>query len=1160
MACAFVGFVRAGNRPDPVLRTVSEFKVSTAVEGDTTFFYLYHVGRKQLLTKGARYGSHAALDSTFVAALPYVISQSTAGYTLYSPQAAYDKYLFRRDYVQVYTDYNSGNMYGNAPVTIYWDIIPNGDGTYRLKTPVADAAWGEHGPSVTEAGEHNYLFGWNPDAQDANNSETNQAVSMLDTAREGMETDWAFVSEAGYNQYLALLRLRSALDDAEEAGVAIAAAEKVYNEGTASAEEIDAVTEALREAIINKLFAEASEDNPADITDLKVVNADFSEGSLNGWVCENNVLVYNSDTYPNSAATADNGGETFSKVIAAWRSASSGGHPDDNIYQVVKGLPAGKYSLTASVVAQHGADLPRGVFLYMKGVVDAATECTFDPDWFAEQVANNMNNQIIQHPVVEIAHAGGDLTIGLRMESTNCNWVYADNFRLFYYGPTNDNPYLIALKAAMEKAEAYADENTYYYSVATAAELSDALNEATALMASAATDEQLQEVRMKLDALVEKIKEEVVAYQSLKAFMEKVAADGEKYAANPALQNLSTLLGDFYAELNDHYDFRDVSAEQIRILIDTETYQAKINAAIAEAMQQATPENPIEITSLYVANPDFEAKSLEGWTNEGFGYDSATIPNYKPEPDYNNGYTFSNYVNAWVPSSSSVADATLSQTLTDMPAGLYILGADVVAQHGSDLVTGVQLFLSGSHDVEGYTECNVKEYVMNQYIMRDKTARIYHLGGDLTIGLRTRSTNANWVIADNFSLSFGGKSVSAMYETMLQLQEQALELSGDATIVHKADEKMTEALNAAEAVSDTDEESIANAIILLGDAISYTKQAIALVEELDIVYHRYQELIIANDVESEEPGYNELLGEVDAALEDVEFESNEQVQDFIDRLHNGWAFYVEFPVLETSSEAEPGDITPAIYNAGFVDPILNENNANGWDVTMQGGKSAPGYNVFEFYNNDSFRISQTINGLAEGYYRIRVQAFYRPGTNKDFIPKYAADPAYGRNVVLFGQTESKDYKVAIKNILQREDEDGTLETDPIGVGELGKDEVAVSYNDVPEFYIPNSMYAFSSYAEDLGAYWNERDVFVAAGESLTVGLRKEVHIADDWCIFDNFQLYYLGKSEPTGIGCIEETKFPAGNELNVWYNLAGQRVSKAVKGLYIVNGKKVLVR
>jgi len=51
-------------------------------------------------------------------------------------------------------------------------------------------------------------------------------------------------------------------------------------------------------------------------------------------------------------------------------------------------------------------------------------------------------------------------------------------------------------------------------------------------------------------------------------------------------------------------------------------------------------------------------------------------------------------------------------------------------------------------------------------------------------------------------------------------------------------------------------------------------------------------------------------------------------------------------------------------------------------------------------------------------------------------------------------------------------------------------------------------------------------------------------------------ILYIGSGQATGIESIEAAKAAKG----VYYNMAGQRVAKPTKGLYIVNGKKVIVK
>ncbi|MBQ7572449.1 MAG: hypothetical protein IJT19_09470, partial [Bacteroidaceae bacterium] len=74
-----------------------------------------------------------------------------------------------------------------------------------------------------------------------------------------------------------------------------------------------------------------------------------------------------------------------------------------------------------------------------------------------------------------------------------------------------------------------------------------------------------------------------------------------------------------------------------------------------------------------------------------------------------------------------------------------------------------------------------------------------------------------------------------------------------------------------------------------------------------------------------------------------------------------------------------------------------------------------------------------------------------------------------------------------------------------------------------------------------------------------IGVRKDQHIEGDWTIFTNWQLFYLGKTQPDAVESLIADENVASRKAAI-YNLAGQRVAKAQKGIYVVNGRKVVVK
>ncbi|MDO5762040.1 MAG: hypothetical protein Q4P12_05210, partial [Bacteroidales bacterium] len=105
-------------------------------------------------------------------------------------------------------------------------------------------------------------------------------------------------------------------------------------------------------------------------------------------------------------------------------------------------------------------------------------------------------------------------------------------------------------------------------------------------------------------------------------------------------------------------------------------------------------------------------------------------------------------------------------------------------------------------------------------------------------------------------------------------------------------------------------------------------------------------------------------------------------------------------------------------------------------------------------------------------------------------------------------------------------------------------------------YAPNTMEQSSAYFR-AGLYPNTLPCTVAADGILTIGIKKTATISNDWCIFDNFTLTYLGKdSEADNIEATTAPSTHAGI-----YTLQGQMINPSdmvSNGIYIIDGHKVI--
>ncbi|MBR6590708.1 MAG: hypothetical protein IKK67_09680, partial [Bacteroidaceae bacterium] len=180
--------------------------------------------------------------------------------------------------------------------------------------------------------------------------------------------------------------------------------------------------------------------------------------------------------------------------------------------------------------------------------------------------------------------------------------------------------------------------------------------------------------------------------------------------------------------------------------------------------------------------------------------------------------------------------------------------------------------------------------------------------------------------------------------------------------------------------------------------------------------------------------------------------------------------------LSAASMDKPMNATFLI--SGFDFNMYDSRNTKwGGDPSMNGyfNVSANGYKRYAEKkggtNGSSFNVTQTLTGLPKGYYILTAQAFYRNGTDTE-----------NTNVNAYIYAGEQSVKVPAIN------DGGTIpvDTDEKGVADA--------------FYNDRGRYKTTP----LLAYVNSDN------GSLTIGIKSDVAVANDWTAFDNFQLLYCG--------------------------------------------------
>lgn len=211
------------------------------------------------------------------------------------------------------------------------------------------------------------------------------------------------------------------------------------------------------------------------------------------------------------------------------------------------------------------------------------------------------------------------------------------------------------------------------------------------------------------------------------------------------------------------------STEQ-QLLDQVETLdEARYQAHLANASDS----DPRDITEFVLNNYDFSQMNISGWeTNYVSGTQAQNI-GYQSNNAFNTSSAFCNrFIEAWISSSSSIGDGYLRQTVSGLPEGKYKLECDAIAvnqSNASGTTTGTLLFITA--DGSDYTTSlstgnNTPEHFSTQFLFTGE--------GNITFGLKTVNTTANWIAADNFKVTFYGIDLSA-YATQLASEVSSFE-------------------------------------------------------------------------------------------------------------------------------------------------------------------------------------------------------------------------------------------------------------------------------------------------------------------------------------------------------------------------------------------------
>ena len=252
-------------------------------------------------------------------------------------------------------------------------------------------------------------------------------------------------------------------------------------------------------------------------------------------------------------------------------------------------------------------------------------------------------------------------------------------------------------------------------------------------------------------------------------------------------------------------------------------------------------------------------------------------------------------------------------------------------------------------------------------------------------------------------------------------------------------------------------------------------------------------------------------------------------------------------LIANAANDAPVDVSYLIKNAS----LNRQDGYDMWDKQCVGGNGGARVSTindgngdraadyaWEYFEPESFSFMQTIENLAAGIYEVSVQGFFRNGNGG----AQAEAVNNGEELKQLAALVANDQEELLPNIAS------VLSKVP-GIGDLQ----TCNLGEFPT--MPQSAIEYF----ETGYYKTTVRVTVGEDGILTLGVKKDTREQmGDWVVFDNFRLTYLN-AEGVVTGIVDTTSHLSPLTTD-YYNLQGQKMKNPTKGLYIVNGKKVVVK
>ena len=553
-----------------------------------------------------------------------------------------------------------------------------------------------------------------------------------------------------------------------------------------------------------------------------------------------------------------------------------------------------------------------------------------------------------------------------------------------------------------------------------------------------------------------------------------------------------------------------------------------LKAAILDfKYSSASESSPIDMTEL-ISQPSFD-QSTEGWVTARDATASGVQDNFTRKTGDEvlsaDGKECVNFFERWVPSSSgNQPNWSITQDLTGLMDGKYRLGAYIMTNVlASGDVTGPKgrFLMAKTLAGEVRKEADVAAVENpddNNGYFAPYTVDFSVIGGTATIGMVVENANSNWTAVDNFTLQYLGKAEAVTTRNLLEQNIADAEAkfaeytSAQERFSNMGQQKYEETIKSAKEAAanmQLDDEALFGMIKTVQLRMDSLALDIAAYKKLD---EKRAELTAEYAAEYEEqgyslPSYENFLDELDGSFTEKTFDPNDvdSIQPRADRI-------LRQAVMESMKSPDGlRDVTNLLTNPRF------DNGLTGWTKSgANTGDFKANNGAVELWNGKGGEVvvSQELEGLPEGSYKVSMQGYYCPSSqDKNNWKENWGQEGDTSNDIL-GYLIANDAEVKLHHPMDHP------------ISEEEKEGLTGNFEEITWDESHSGMYwtrdvpAANSMMNKYPTFQlNEATCYVGGDGKLRVGIKldgQDISWDASWIVMDNFRVEYLGAENMSG--------------------------------------------